>query len=87
MKHLDELITLSEKRVALLKELKESLLEETADYIVCQEKVSRGMSWDYDHYYLIEKGTEEIKMEGNQSQIQRYLDKRKITKVHWRKAS
>ena len=77
---MEELIRLTEKKLALLKELKESIAFEAADYIVAH--LPRG--FDTDYYLLVEKETENIKHAGRKTSIQKYLDKRQITKVYWK---
>lgn len=85
METLNQLIDLQSKKLSLLKELRESMLFEKADYIIDQTKMSRGISTDYNYYFVVKRITEEILFSGNKSQVQKYLDKRKIVNTYWRR--
>lgn len=71
---IDELIEISERMTALLKELKQATEEQAAKYVV--EKHG-----PYNHYAL----TDKIKLihYGTKHKIERYIRTRKLT-VYWR---
>ncbi len=84
MEALNQLIDLTAKKLSLLKEYKETLLFEAADYIIDQTKMSRGISSDYNYWFVIKRTTEEIVFSGNKAQVEKYLERRKIVKTYWR---
>ncbi len=79
---LDELISLLDKKLTLLKELRESLLFETAEY-VCDRIETPGHSQSW--YILVHRTSKFITKEGPLKDIEKYLDRHLITSVYWRK--
>lgn len=82
---IDKVIELEKRKLRLMEEFREALLIESADFVVDQVKMSRGLRDDFDYWFLVHKDSKEIKFEGNAAQVQKFLDKRGITKVYWRK--
>lgn len=72
---IDKVIELSNKKIQLLQELKDSLLAEKSDYIV--QKAS------HSDYALVEKNSGAVKEYGSEARIKKYIEKRNITSVHW----
>lgn len=85
METLNQLIDLTTKKLSLLRELKEAMLSEKADYIIDQTKMSRCTSSDYNYYFVIKRITGDIVFSGNKSQVEKYLIKRKIVNTYWRR--
>lgn len=87
MVDIDKVIELSERKVKLLKEYKESLNEESADYIVCNAGLqSSGVGYhSQSTYVIVDRKTNTNMDAGPKSRIEKYIEKKRLSNVYWRK--
>lgn len=84
--NIDKCIELTEKKVKLMKEYKQALLEERADYIVCPAgAVSLGIGHRSQHFFvLVDKSTGENLTADVKDKVLKFIEKKKLQNVHWR---
>lgn len=86
IENLDELIALEQKKVKLLFEMRRALQEEAADYIVCntgQQSVGVGYH-SRSMFIIVERKTKENLYCGLKTEVEAYIKKKRLKKVHWR---
>lgn len=80
MNTIDQLIELNNKKSALLQELKQSLEEEAADYVVCKVPPMLNET----RFVLVKRDTGKEMCYGTKSEIEKFITRRNINKIYWR---